>query len=88
MQDIHTDRQSGCFHPLTGTRGIGAFVWATLETPEVGAAIKWLSNRSRSSQPSIFPTGECQSRWVHAASIESKFKINNSVMERDNDTVE
>jgi hypothetical protein len=88
MQDIHTDRQSGFAHPLTSARGIGAFVWATLEKPEVGTAIEWLSKRSRSGQPLVFPTGECQSRWVHAASINSEIKINNSAMERDNDTVE
>lgn len=88
MQDIHTDRQSGFALPLTGARGIGAFVWAALEKPEIGVAIEWLGKRSGSGQPPVFPTGKCQSRWFHAASIESRVKINNSAMERDNDTVE
>jgi hypothetical protein len=88
MRDIHTDHRSGFVRPLTGACGIGAFVWETLEKPGVGAAIEWLGKRGRSGQLSVFPTGECQSRWVHAASLESNIRNINSAMEQDNATVE
>jgi hypothetical protein len=88
MQDISTGRRFGFAHTVTGARDIAAFVRETLEKPKVGAAIEWLSERSRSGQPSVFPTEARPSRWVHATSLKSDIKINNSAMERDNDTIE
>jgi hypothetical protein len=87
MPGTCTNPPSDIAHSLTVARGIGAFAFATLEEPGIGAAVKWLSRRTRSEPPPVLSLGEGASRWDHAASIDSKASSEISAMEQDHDTV-
>jgi hypothetical protein len=87
MPDIQTSRQLGIAQALTVARGIGAFAFATLEEPGVGSAVRWLSRRTQGEPPPVLSMDETASRWVHAASINSKTSSEISAMEQDNDTI-
>jgi hypothetical protein len=87
MPDNHTHHHIGGSQPLTVAHGVGAFAFATLEEPGVGAAVHWLKRRGSSGPPPVFAMGEGKSRWVHAASIGSKINRKKSEMEQDDDTV-